>query len=313
MWVPPSGPPRRLAFLVLVDSVETGLFLTVSALFLTRVAGLPVSRAALGLSFAGSPRAWPRFRSEWRATGSVFVGCGRCCSSSSRSRSPFTPSYGHFLRCSRSWSSWRWPRSPPSAAPTSPASRAPISGYEAVTNVGFAVGAAGAGVVLQVDVPAGYMALLLVNSASFAAGVVVLLTMPDVAASSRSIVLTDRRYLLVCVLITYYALPTVALPLWIVHRTEAPAWTIGALTILNTVLVVLLQVRASRGSETVPGAARRDPPFGRAAGGVPAVRRQRARGRARRQRRGVHLRRDAALGGARTSSTPTWSIASRNT
>ena len=54
---------------------------------------------------------------------------------------------------------------------------------------------------------------------------------------------------------TYYALPTVALHLWIAHRTDTPAWTVGALMILNTVLVVLLQVRASRGSETVPGAA----------------------------------------------------------
>jgi hypothetical protein len=47
----------------------------------------------------------------------------------------------------------------------------------------------------------------------------------------------------------------VALPLWIAHRTDAPAWLVGALMVLNTVLVVLGQVRASRGSETVPGAA----------------------------------------------------------
>lgn len=30
MWFPPAGPLRRLAFLVVVDSVGTGLFLTVS-------------------------------------------------------------------------------------------------------------------------------------------------------------------------------------------------------------------------------------------------------------------------------------------
>jgi len=65
---------------------------------------------------------------------------------------------------------------------------------------------------------------------------------------------------LVCVanglLMVYLAIPTVALPLWIVHRTAAPPWTVGALLILNTVLSVLFQVRASRGAETVPGAVR---------------------------------------------------------
>jgi hypothetical protein len=45
-------------------------------------------------------------------------------------------------------------------------------------------------------------------------------------------------------------------PLWLVERTDAPhvllAWLFGT----NTVMAVLLQVRASRGSETVPGALR---------------------------------------------------------
>ena len=48
----------------------------------------------------------------------------------------------------------------------------------------------------------------------------------------------------------------VVVPLWLVERTDAPkvllAWLFGT----NTVLAVLLQVRASRGAETVPGALR---------------------------------------------------------
>jgi hypothetical protein len=44
--------------------------------------------------------------------------------------------------------------------------------------------------------------------------------------------------------------------LWIVHRTPAPPWTVGTLLVLNTVLSVLFQVRASRGAQTVPGAVR---------------------------------------------------------
>jgi hypothetical protein len=83
---------------------------------------------------------------------------------------------------------------------------------------------------------------------------------PQGRAGSPAGVLRDPRYLTVCVLngllMTYGALLTVALPLWIVRHTRAPAWTVAALFILNTVLAVALQVRASRGTDTVPGAAR---------------------------------------------------------
>jgi len=48
----------------------------------------------------------------------------------------------------------------------------------------------------------------------------------------------------------------VVVPLWLVERTDAPhtvlAWLFGT----NTVMAVLLQVRAARGSETVAGSVR---------------------------------------------------------
>jgi hypothetical protein len=73
-------------------------------------------------------------------------------------------------------------------------------------------------------------------------------------------VLRDLRYLTVCVLngllMTYGAILTVGLPLWIVRRTHAPAWTVAGTFLVSTLLVVTLQVRASRGTDTVHGAAR---------------------------------------------------------
>jgi MFS family permease len=48
----------------------------------------------------------------------------------------------------------------------------------------------------------------------------------------------------------------VGMPLWIVQRTAAPAWTAGFVGLVNTVLVVVLQIRMSTGSEE-PGRARR--------------------------------------------------------
>jgi len=72
--------------------------------------------------------------------------------------------------------------------------------------------------------------------------------------------LRNRGFLLlnVCdgVLGTNQVLLNVVIPLWLVEQTDAPrvllAWLFGT----NTVLAVLLQVAASRGSETVPGALR---------------------------------------------------------
>ncbi|MFG2048421.1 hypothetical protein ACGFIW_13460 [Micromonospora sp. NPDC048935] len=46
------------------------------------------------------------------------------------------------------------------------------------------------------------------------------------------------------------------LPLWILSHTDAPKTVIAGLVLLNTVLIVLLQVRVSRGADTAPGAAR---------------------------------------------------------
>ncbi len=51
--LPPAGPLRRYAFVSLVDATGSGLFLTVSVLFFTRIVGLPAKSVALGLSLAG--------------------------------------------------------------------------------------------------------------------------------------------------------------------------------------------------------------------------------------------------------------------
>ncbi|MEQ4717983.1 hypothetical protein [Nonomuraea sp. B19D2] len=48
----------------------------------------------------------------------------------------------------------------------------------------------------------------------------------------------------------------VALPLWIVTRTSVPHEVVPLLLVLNTAIVVLFQVAASKGADTVSGAAR---------------------------------------------------------
>jgi hypothetical protein len=48
----------------------------------------------------------------------------------------------------------------------------------------------------------------------------------------------------------------VGMPLWIVQRTDAPTWTAGFVSLVNTLLVVVLQIPISRGSEDAARARR---------------------------------------------------------
>lgn len=80
----------------------------------------------------------------------------------------------------------------------------------------------------------------------------------DSAAGDRR-AFRDRRYLRFVALNTVisleYPILSLILPLW-VARTSAPLWLAPPLLLINTVMCVALQVRASHGCETVSGATR---------------------------------------------------------
>jgi hypothetical protein len=73
------------------------------------------------------------------------------------------------------------------------------------------------------------------------------------------IALRDRPYLVATalsgVMSLQYEVLTVALPLWILDHTSCQQWVVSPLLILNTVLVVFFQVRASRGVDGVESGA----------------------------------------------------------
>jgi MFS family permease len=277
--LPPAGPMRRYAFVTLVDATGTGLFLSVSVLFFTRFAGLSASSVAGGLSLAGLAAligAVPLgslgdrvgYRRVWVAVTAVQAVVYAAY--------PFVHTFPEFVALATVAALAEVGGSPIRGAYLSriagPEQRVRARAYnQAVSNAGWAIGALGAGVALGVGTRAAYVSLVLVDAASFAVAAVILLTLPEAAPASspagpaasglppRS-VLRDSRYLTFCVLngllMTYGALLTVGLPLWIVRRTHAPTWTVAAAFLVSTLLVVTLQVRASRGTDTVPGAAR---------------------------------------------------------
>jgi hypothetical protein len=75
-----------------------------------------------------------------------------------------------------------------------------------------------------------------------------------------SLVLRDIPYLtftgLNAVLALNSGLMEIALPLWLVMHTAAPAWLFSALIVMNTCLVVLFQVKVSTKGEGLVGSAR---------------------------------------------------------
>ena len=134
-----------------------------------------------------------------------------------------------------------------------------------VTNVGIGLGSLVAGVVLAIDVRPAYVALILVNAATFVVAASLVARLPHQApvpreeGAPRLPVFRDRPYLAFCVLYgiatIQFGILEVAVPLWVVQDTLAPTWTIAAVLFLNTAIVAVFQVRASRGTEEVTPAA----------------------------------------------------------
>ncbi|MCZ1011342.1 MFS transporter [Streptomyces lydicus] len=138
-----------------------------------------------------------------------------------------------------------------------PGERTRIRGHlRAVTKLGMGIGAAAAGVALQLDSAAGYTLLILANGLSFLAAAGPLLKIPSVApvprppGARRWEAMRDRPYLalsLLCGVIGFqYDVVSLVLPLRLVSHTAAPRWWLSALLVVNTAVVVLFQARATR-------------------------------------------------------------------
>ncbi|MFF2137425.1 MFS transporter [Streptomyces sp. NPDC058193] len=158
--------------------------------------------------------------------------------------------------------------------------------YQAIqrtaVNIGWAVGAAGAAAALTVGTTASYQVLLLANVASYL--VIGVLTLRCAEPPSPSRIVTgpgvpppragaatpwrDRRYLAFTGseiwLFLDDSILQVGIPLWIVHATAAPVGLAPLVLVLNSVLVVALQVPLSRFAATTAAARRLLVPIGAA-------------------------------------------------
>ena len=131
----------------------------------------------------------------------------------------------------------------------------------AITNLGFSLGFVACGVAIQLGTPTAYHVLIIADAVSFLATWLVLRGMPHYgplprpATASRWGAAADRPFLAYTVLAAVFTLEfnvlTLLLPLWVTDHTHAPRWCIPLSLVVNTVLVVLLQVRLGGNVQTM--------------------------------------------------------------
>ncbi|WIX90759.1 MFS transporter [Amycolatopsis sp. DG1A-15b] len=268
-------PGRLLAAAQLAGSLGDGAFLTCSVLFFTRIAGLTPAQVGLGLSLgwavgsvAGAPLG--RLADRHGARGSAVLlalATGTSILAFLVVRSPvmFVLAACLYGSCQTGLAAVRQALL---AALADPQRRTRIRAHlQSAGNAGLAVGAGLGGLALSADTASAYLTVFVLDAAAFVVTAALLHALPAVPRTAsprtgapKSAVLRDRPYALVtllnAILLLRMPLLSVAIPLWIVERTAAPGWTVSALFVLNTVVVVVLQVRVAGRLTTLGSAAR---------------------------------------------------------
>ncbi len=273
---PRHSSSRRLLAASFVDALGTGLFLPLSVIYLTRIVGLSPTAVGLGLTIAGflaiaaspvSGALLGRFDARRIVLGcfaasafgflayiavglfAAFLGVAIVIQFASRMERPAMAVLALGLTPrARQIGALAWQRS--------------------LRNVGYGVGGLLAALALLIHGKTPFEVILAANAASYVLAGVLVLQLPavrpptrvDAEASGYREVVRDRTFiglaLLNVIMSLHDSLLLVAMPLWIVTRTDAPLPMTGLLFALNTVLVVLFQVRSTRTMAARGGIAR---------------------------------------------------------
>lgn len=274
--LPDSPLARALSFQSILSAAGEGAFLTGNAVFFTQVVGLTAAQVGLGLTLAGVVTfvvAVPLGRLSDR------VGAKRLWALSALAQAllyllwPLAASFATFLAVTvvleLAVTSSRSARGAYTLDVFSGEDRIrSLAFMRSARNIGYTLGALLGGLALATDDLTVVRAVPLVTAGILGLNAVLVSRLPgtaryvpaDPAAVVPASALRNRGFLALMtmdgVLGTNQVLLNVVIPLWLVEQTDAPrvllAWLFGT----NTVLAVLLQVRASRGAETVPGALR---------------------------------------------------------
>ncbi len=274
--VPPPGLVRLLAVSNLAKTTAHGIIMTISVLYFTRLVGIAPAKVGLALTVgagAGMLSSVPAGRlADVRGARGVtvallgllglltwgytlvngFVGLLVAAAAVLAAESAANAARGGLV-----------------AALLAPEQRVKAWAYmRSMANIGVSLGAVIGGSALLLDSRPAYLSLLALAGALFMLSGLAFLRVPAVpAAPARDsgdgptwVVLRDAPYAAVSlvnsVLVMSDAILIVALPIWISRRTAAPPAFFTVLLLINTATVILFQVRASRGAETIGGGVR---------------------------------------------------------
>ncbi|KUJ68999.1 hypothetical protein ACZ90_14180 [Streptomyces albus subsp. albus] len=275
--VPEPGPARQMAVLMFAQSLGTGLFLTSSAVFFTGTAGFSTGQLAFAMSVAGLCGflcSMPAGRIADRFGPRVPLVISYALVSPLFFVYPFVGNVAAFAAVAALIGVCETGAGPLRGAlihglfGSAKAARVRAQ-MRSLFNLGFTGGAAMAGLALASGSRSAFIAVTSANAVlQLSCAFIAARLRPPAEAASASAApakrswaaIRDRRFLLATglsgLLEFYLPVLTVGMPLWIVHRTDAPGALTAVLTALNAILVVLFQVAASRGSETVSGSGR---------------------------------------------------------
>ncbi|MFI6053216.1 MFS transporter [Streptomyces violascens] len=264
--LPEPGPQRTLVASNFVYTVGSGLYLTAGVLYFTHDRHLPPAQVGLGLGIAGvfalalgiavGHLADRRGARGVYAAALVVQALATAGFVLADDFWPFVLAVSLATGAKGAGNAARGPLIRHHGGDRPQAFRAYL---RAVTNIGISLGAVLAGWAVQVGSHSAYQVLVIGNALAFAASAAVLLLLPPVApepaaSGPRWAALRDRPYLALTLLDGVMAIQfkvlTVAIPLWLVAATAAPHWLISGTMLLNTVIVIVFQVRASRDVDT---------------------------------------------------------------
>ncbi|MFJ7075200.1 MFS transporter [Streptomyces sp. NPDC098781] len=271
--LPPAGPQRVLASAQLANSIGDGAYYVTSALYFTHVVGLAPARVGLGLtvawavgSLAGVPLGRLADRRGPRGTAVLLALVTALTVASFLVVRGFVPFVVAACAYATAQSGLAAARQALLAGLVSAGDRTGLLAHlQATLNAGLAVGAGLGGLALNAGTREAYLAVFALDAVSFVVCAGVLVRLPAVKpvavrAPGSLGVLRDRPYVLITflnsVLLLRMPLLSLGLPLWIAERTDAPAWLVSALFVLNTVAVMAFQVRMARGVTGLASATR---------------------------------------------------------